>query len=86
METKSPRSRKPVRATAAALGGALLAALIEVVRRRAARTAERHPVETPQASGPDEPAPPTEHAPPAEHAPSEPPGPPVDPETPHHRA
>ncbi|CAL9580610.1 hypothetical protein [Streptomyces sp. enrichment culture] len=55
MKNKTPRSRQPVRAATAALGGALVAALVTVVRRRAARTAERHPLRAlePEPTGPE---------------------------------
>ncbi|WP_175410961.1 hypothetical protein [Streptomyces sp. TRM64462] len=51
MDTKTPRSRPSVRATAAALGCALLAALLAVVRRRATRTTEQ-PYRIPEHTGP----------------------------------
>ncbi|WP_374984951.1 hypothetical protein [Streptomyces fradiae] len=56
MTNTIPRSRRPVRAATAALGGALLAALVAVVRRRAARTADRPPLRAlePEPTGPDD--------------------------------
>ncbi|MEV2199395.1 hypothetical protein AB0E11_05205 [Streptomyces fradiae] len=57
MRNKIPRSRQPARAATAALGGALLAALVAVVRRRAARTADRPPLRAlePEPAGPADP-------------------------------
>ncbi|WP_228973690.1 hypothetical protein [Streptomyces sp. DH12] len=43
MTTKTPRSRKPVRATTAALGAALLTVAVAKARRRGARTTDGRP-------------------------------------------
>ncbi|MCQ0025306.1 hypothetical protein M4914_21790 [Streptomyces somaliensis DSM 40738] len=97
MTKKTPRSRQPVRAAAAVLGGALLAVVVR--RRSATRTAERHRAHPPRPepagtdaerrpdAEPDDVRVVAPGTPPAPVAP--PPGPaepPADPEAPHHRA
>ncbi|URN17593.1 hypothetical protein MW084_18475, partial [Streptomyces sudanensis] len=51
MTKKTTRSRRPTRTAGAVLGGALLAALATVVRRAAARTAERRRTPEPETAG-----------------------------------